>query len=270
MHKYRQRKKRSYSDEQRAQALAMLQAEGYPDNEGALTKVARAFGVPLTTLFTWQGRAMNAVSSDIRSQQTFNLLAVIDSEIERIFEGMQTKRKDASYRDLAIALGILTDKKQLLMGMPTSRTEHTHIFSEADKVSAVQSLLDKGKQRMIQGEVVSRGMPPADSHIPTEAIRPVASVVLPTTVHSVESREGMPSAGWLPAVNADSSIQVTTSEPLLSPLIADMADSANGSAAASQQAGNVQSVSMLPTDNVQSDSITFANMDLHNLSDAAI
>lgn len=185
MNRYKQRTKRHYSDDFRAQALTLLEAEGYPDNQGALTKVSRAFNVPLMTLYDWQVKDVNNVSTDTRAVQSASFQAVIEDEITRILEQMKVKRESASYRDLGIVAGILFDKLQLLQGMPTQRTEHTHVFTEADKVSAIQGYLDLAKQRQLGG------MPPSDSPVPTGAHKQVVPTV-PTVQGSVVSRVEIP------------------------------------------------------------------------------
>jgi hypothetical protein len=164
MHKYKA-VRRKYSDAAKAEALALLQAEGYPERRGSLVKVSRAIDVPVMTLADWYTAEHSIVSTDVRVVQTFNLASVIDAEIESIFAALPGKRDNASYRDLGIVLGILVDKKQLLMGMPTSITEHTHVFSEADREQAIKGYLDIAAQRK-QG-----GMPPSDPLIADVAHR---------------------------------------------------------------------------------------------------
>lgn len=95
-----------YTDSDRAAVLAALQANG-----GNVAKTARETGVPRVTLIGWakdsdrQGR-----TADVVTRKRVDLADVIRAELDGIFAAMATKRGEASYRELATAAGILTDK----------------------------------------------------------------------------------------------------------------------------------------------------------------
>lgn len=106
---------RRYTDADRAAALAVLEA-----NDGNVTRTARDTGIPRVTLLGWtrdvdrQGR-----TADLVHAARMDLADIIRRELEAIFHAMATKRPDASYRELATAAGILTDK---LIRMSTAVT----------------------------------------------------------------------------------------------------------------------------------------------------
>lgn len=114
-----------YSDDFRASAVLMLQAAGYPDTVGALTRVSEHLGVSRTTLRRWFKRESNPPPDELVREKTFDLVAAIRGEIAAILGEMPDARSEANYRELATAFGIFTDKLQLLSGEPTGR-EETH------------------------------------------------------------------------------------------------------------------------------------------------
>lgn len=119
------RKKRRYDDQFRANAVIMVQAQGYPENKGAIEKVAAHLKVPPSTLRGWCNGHSNPPPADIRLEKKADLLSCIKAELGAVFNEMGRARPDASYRDLMVAAGILTDKWQLLEGEPDRRVDVT-------------------------------------------------------------------------------------------------------------------------------------------------
>lgn len=114
-----------YSEDFRAGAIVTLEAAGYPDQKGALMRVARDTGVPHTTLRRWFLRLSNPPPNGTVHEKKLELVELLDKELDGIFGELPDARLDASYRDLATAAGIFIDKKQLLEGGPTERLELT-------------------------------------------------------------------------------------------------------------------------------------------------
>lgn len=102
----------------------MLQAAGYPDTDGALSRVSRKLGVPHSTLRRWFHKLQNPPPSELVQEKKLDLVAAIKSEVASILEYMTDAREDADYRALGTVFGIMVDKLQLLEGKPTERTEH--------------------------------------------------------------------------------------------------------------------------------------------------
>lgn len=115
--------RKRYDDKFRASAIAMLEAAGWPDEKGALTRVAKHLGMPLATLSRWAKEKNNPPPTEVVTEKKGDLTALIDTEIRAIFGDMPSARANAPYNHLAIAFGILADKLQLLSGGPTQRTE---------------------------------------------------------------------------------------------------------------------------------------------------
>lgn len=116
--------RKRYDDKFRASAIIMLEAQGYPNKEGALTSVANHLNVPKPTLYRWFTAKQNPPSYELVTEKRIEFKAVIRKELDSIFKDMPNARQDASYRDLGTVAGILLDKLQLLEGEPTSITEN--------------------------------------------------------------------------------------------------------------------------------------------------
>lgn len=119
------RPKRTYDDKFRASAVIMLQAQGYPDNKGALKAVAEHLKVSHSTLHGWFNGKSNPPPSDIRHEKEIDFVKAIKAELQAVIGLLPTKRDEATYRELITAVGILTDKMRLLDDKSTENTNTT-------------------------------------------------------------------------------------------------------------------------------------------------
>lgn len=111
-----------WTDNERSDAVLMLEAAGYPKRKGALTEVADRLKIPATTLRRWHLGLSNPPPAETVKKKRFELRSALRQEIEAIFGEMGHARADASYRDLGTVAGILFDKLQLLNGDSTANT----------------------------------------------------------------------------------------------------------------------------------------------------
>ncbi len=120
------RKRRQYDDQFRASAVVMLEAAGWPQQDGALTRVSKHLGIPHSTLRGWALGLHNPPPSNVRDEKRIDLRQAIRDELAAIFSDgdLADVRAEASYKDRMTAAAILVDKDQLLSGKPTERTEH--------------------------------------------------------------------------------------------------------------------------------------------------
>jgi len=102
----------------------MLEAEGYPAHDGALTRVSKHLGVPLSTLRGWFTAEHNPPPAEVRNKKRLELRDLLENELREAVSAMAGARSDASYRDLGTVAAIFTDKVQLLDGKPTERVEN--------------------------------------------------------------------------------------------------------------------------------------------------
>jgi transposase-like protein len=117
------RKRRIYTDEFRAAALAALDAEGGMSKPGSIPSVAKQLDMPESTLWGWAKGRNNPPPSNLRTLKSNELSNLIKKEIGEILEDMPGKRTEADYKAMGTVLGIMVDKLQLLTGKPTEISE---------------------------------------------------------------------------------------------------------------------------------------------------
>ena len=126
-----------WTDEERASAVLMLEAAGYPQRKGALTQVADNLHIPATTLRRWHLGISNPPPAKTVRKKRVELRRALRDEIEAALGEMVSARADASYKDLGTVVGILFDKLQLLNGEPTQNTNQRILVEYADDADIV-------------------------------------------------------------------------------------------------------------------------------------
>ena len=124
-------RRKRYTDKFRAAAVVMLEAEGYPARDGALSRVADHLGIPLSTLRGWFTAEHNPPPTEVRNEKKQELRDLLENELREAVAAMAGARLDASYRDLGTVAAIFTDKVQLLDGKPTERVEENVTVSDS-------------------------------------------------------------------------------------------------------------------------------------------
>ncbi len=147
-------KRKPYDDKFRATAVIMLEAAGYPEKKGALQKTADNLGIQARTLSRWFNGEQNPPPDQTVSEKRDELADLLDKEIRAALQEMDDARTEASYRDLGTVLGILVDKKQLITGKPTSRSESTGKDGGPIELrhTLLSELSDEELDRIIAGE----------------------------------------------------------------------------------------------------------------------
>lgn len=122
------RKVNRYTDKFREAAIALV--ENYP--AGSLHQrvqiVARQVKMPSKTLRRWMDGLNKEVEPEVKAQVLGDIRDLFEQEMHDILQEMKSARKDASYRDLAIGLGIVFDKLQLLNGKSTANIQQQVAF----------------------------------------------------------------------------------------------------------------------------------------------
>lgn len=116
-------KRKRFNDDFRASAVLMLEATGYPEKKGGLTQVSTHLGVPLSTLRGWFTAERNPPPAELRNEKRIDLVGELTSLLGLTFTAAKNTVDEASYKELATAIGIFVDKLQLLSGQPTERQE---------------------------------------------------------------------------------------------------------------------------------------------------
>jgi transposase-like protein len=106
---------RRYSDAERAEALAALDANG-----GNVSKTARDLGLPRKTLAEWADGHIHSDVAELRQEKKIDLAARLEQIARQLAEAMPEKMAAASLQQVATSMGIAIDKMQLLRGQPTN------------------------------------------------------------------------------------------------------------------------------------------------------
>lgn len=121
-------KRPRYDDEYRASAILMLEAAGWPNTPGAMSRVARHLGLNRQTLARWAHGQQNPPPPQLVSGLKRDITELLDdiihgaaSEVKRRIDASELD--DTTLPQLMTAMGIAVDKRQLLTGKPTAINE---------------------------------------------------------------------------------------------------------------------------------------------------
>jgi transposase-like protein len=106
--------RRHYTDEQRAEALAALAANG-----GNIKLTAAQLGIPRMTLADWANGACCEAVTELRHQKKQDLADALEALAYKLVEAAAGKIADAPLQACATAAGIAVDKMLLLRNQPT-------------------------------------------------------------------------------------------------------------------------------------------------------
>lgn len=129
--------KRRYTDEERANAVVMLQSQGYPDNTKALADVAKYLKIPRSTLKGWADGKHNPPPDEISTSKKKDLAELFEGAAH-LFVGHATRPEVVelmSGQQAMTSAAIAVDKMRLLRGLPT---EIVQIIPEV--VAAIESM----------------------------------------------------------------------------------------------------------------------------------
>ena len=127
-----------YTDERRAEIVAMMIAEGWPDTKGAASKVSREVGIPRMTITRWAKKVSNPPPNKIVRikkeglADRFETIALLaqDVVIEALSDPELAKSVDP--KDATIIAATATDKHRLLTGKSTDNNAVEVVIRYAD------------------------------------------------------------------------------------------------------------------------------------------
>ncbi len=135
--------KRSYSDEEKASALAALAANG-----GDVHRTSRQVGVPRKTLEDWsKGRGVCLAVADIRQGKKADLADRLEDLAHQLADAIPGKIPTADLKQLGVSLGIAVDKMRLLREQPTSIEAHD--LSDDEKLARLRQLAERAQARSL-------------------------------------------------------------------------------------------------------------------------
>lgn len=121
--KYNRRKK-GYTQDERAKMLAFLFSAGYPFRRGAIRYTQEHTGVHNKHLKKWFLNVPKYVGFDNLKREIMELEKLLEIEVEAVFKELNKKRENATYKELGIIGGIMIDKLVALQGGVNVRTEN--------------------------------------------------------------------------------------------------------------------------------------------------
>lgn len=133
-------------------AAAIVEKVALGDKFFKVSELAHALGLKPATvqaLVDRLQRRYQPVVAEIRKVTTGDILALAEERLQMALEYMtDVKLAEASGRDLAVIVGILTEKRALLRGEPTQ------IVSNADRANLMELLPELLKEAQRRGMVV--------------------------------------------------------------------------------------------------------------------
>lgn len=129
--------RRRYSDEERANALAALAANG-----GNVEKTARELTIPETTLRQWANGHCHPEATQLSERKKGPLSDHLETVAYALAGDLSDpeRRKNAKFSEVAVAFGIVVDKMQVLRGQPSSISE---TLSDHERVARFRALVDE-------------------------------------------------------------------------------------------------------------------------------
>jgi transposase-like protein len=110
--------KRRYSDEERANALAALAANG-----GNVNRTASQLRIPAKTLENWQKGSCHPEAAENGERKKGPMADALEAVAWKLLDSIPEKIARAPLNQTATALGIALDKARLLRGEPTNITQ---------------------------------------------------------------------------------------------------------------------------------------------------
>jgi hypothetical protein len=119
------KKRKQYDDKFRASACLLLQAAGYPDIKGALTRTAKEVGIPARTLSRWFNGEQNPPPDQVVIEKRPELANLFESIAYKMLDhaGKPDVIEEMDGKAAVIAAATATDKMRLLRGLPTEVIE---------------------------------------------------------------------------------------------------------------------------------------------------
>lgn len=127
--------KRQYSDNDKALALATLDANG-----GDVRKTAKTLKMPESTLSDWsKNRGVNKEVTEIREVKKKELSERLEDVAYKLTDNLMIRADSelsilVPMKDIATSLGIVVDKMQLLKGEPTAITKELLSTEERESI----------------------------------------------------------------------------------------------------------------------------------------
>jgi transposase-like protein len=134
--------KRTYSDEEKADALLQLDANG-----GNLKRTAVAIGIPRKTLAEWRDGHVHHAVAEIRHDKRPPLADRLEALAHLCLDLLPGKLDAASAAQVSVSLGISLEKMRLLRNESTAHVKHEDDLPDAERVDRIAALADQARTR---------------------------------------------------------------------------------------------------------------------------
>jgi hypothetical protein len=153
--------RRRYSDEQKAEALAFVQA-----CRGNYRQASRKLGIPWQTLRNWHQDATGGMAdvpecSLLGTEKKEALADRLEAFAHLLVGSLPGKVEDATLKDAATALGIAVDKMRLLREQPTQIVDDHGTTDDAERAARITQILESAGARRTGQPDRDRAEPPA-------------------------------------------------------------------------------------------------------------
>ena len=133
--------KRQYSDNDKASALAALDANG-----GNVSATARQLKIPRTTLLEWEAsRGISVDVPNIRQEKKASLAEKFEALAEKLVDDLIARVGEGKFVEEATAAAIATDKMQLLRGSPTAISKDVSERTNEERAARILELVKPAK-----------------------------------------------------------------------------------------------------------------------------
>jgi hypothetical protein len=157
--------RRKYSDQERAEALAALAANG-----GNVYRTSRQLGIPRKNLERWAaGEAVHPDVAEMAHEKKATLAERFTALAEKLVGVADAKAHELNAKDAVIAAGVAVDKARLLQG------ESTPASITADVMAAIGQAIARQRARKPPAGP-ARGVGPDDDPVAAERGAAIAGV----------------------------------------------------------------------------------------------
>lgn len=134
--------RRQWSDRDRAEALAALDANG-----GNVSRTAQALGVPRKTLAEWRDGRTNPEVAELRQEKKAGLADRLETIAHKLADSLPDKINQAELKDAATSLGIIVDKMRLLREQPTAISRDDDSLTDSERADRIAALVESARAR---------------------------------------------------------------------------------------------------------------------------
>jgi hypothetical protein len=132
---------RTYSDEEKANALLCLDANG-----GNLRRTSMETGIPRKTLEEWRNGHVHECVAELRLGKREPIADRLEALVHKCLDVLPGKIGDASASQVGVVIGISLEKMRLLREQSTENVKHDGL-PDAERVDRITALADRARTR---------------------------------------------------------------------------------------------------------------------------